>query len=50
MTDEKHEHTEDESLDEAELARDLEIKDAEETDAITGGVTQKIGPGITWDK
>jgi hypothetical protein len=43
MADEKdkrepgHEHTEMQHLDEAELAKDLEITDPEEADAVKGG-------------
>jgi|HubBroStandDraft_1064217.scaffolds.fasta_scaffold3155191_1 hypothetical protein len=37
MSDDTHDH----GLDEAELAHDLEIKDAEDADGVTGGSTQK---------
>lgn len=51
MTDDTHEHAQD--LDEAELAHDLEIKDAEEADGVTGGSTQEgatqKGTEWTWN-
>jgi hypothetical protein len=37
MTDDTHEQDGLQGLDEAELAQDLEIKDAGETDAVSGG-------------
>ena len=47
MTDEKHEQVEAQDLDEAELDRDLDVKDADETDAISGGLNpQPLPPGI----
>ncbi|MGO9960308.1 MAG: hypothetical protein ACLP50_30755 [Solirubrobacteraceae bacterium] len=39
MTEGKHPEDPEQDLDEAELAEDLEIKDAEEADAIQGGAS-----------
>lgn len=45
MTDEqgKPGHDDSQVLDETELAQDLEIKDAEDADAVVGGATFKVG-------
>lgn len=37
MTDDTHEQDGPQGLDEAELAQDLEVRDAGETDAVSGG-------------
>jgi hypothetical protein len=45
MTDDTHAQDGPQGLDEAELAQDLELEDAEETDAVKGGivVTEIVG-------
>lgn len=43
MTDDKAKPDQDEALDDADVTEDLEIKDAEEADAVKGGSTfQKL--------
>lgn len=44
MTDDKRRPDEGQSLDEADVTQDLEIKDAEEADGVKGGSYGKVDP------